>query len=237
MTNAGESEQIAKRLATVYELQVPNDVISSCLSGRPKLPILLSRASFRHDVDVRTQQRSRVQRERRNFLKTMLGLAALSFSALALFEIASALNQPTPTQSYNPNANPAAQQSNYFPSNAQIAQTQSVATNSAPQGTRLLANASNIPVNQSLALNDPTYGPVILIHLGNGKFVAYSSICTHAGCQVQFDPSMGDIVCPCHGAVYDPNNNAQVLGGPAPYPLQSIPIQYNASTGGIYVTG
>ena len=232
MTNAEESEQIANRLVSVYALRVPNDVIASCLTGRPKLPMLLSRTAFRHDIDVRTQQRSRVQRERRNFLRTMMGLAALSFSALALFEIASSLNQPTPTQSYNPNA--PAQQVNYFPSNAQ---PQSVATTSASQGPTLLANASNIPVNQSLALNDPTYGPVILIHLGNGKFVAYSSICTHAGCQVQFDPSMGDIVCPCHGAVYDPNNNAQVIGGPAPYPLQSIPVQYNQTTGNIYATG
>ena len=232
MTNAGESEQIAKRLATVYAIRLPNEVIASCLAGRPKLPILLSRASFRHDVDVRTQQRSRAGRERRNFLRTMLGLAAISISGLALFEIASSLNQPTPAQSYNPNA--AVQQVNYFPSNAQ---PQILATTTVSQVPRLLANASNIPVNQSLALNDPTYGPVILIHLGSGKFVAYSSICTHAGCQVQFDPSMGDIVCPCHGAVYDPNNNAQVLSGPAPYPLQNIPIQYNQTTGNIYATG
>lgn len=230
MTNAGETEELAKRLTSVYGLQVPNDVITSSLTGRPKLPILLSRASFRHDVDVRTHQRSRVQRERRNFLRTMLGLAVLSFSGLAVFEIASSLNQPAPTQAYNPNG---AQQVNYFPTNTQP----QVATNSVSQGLRIVANASNIPVNQSLTLNDSTYGPVILIHLDNGKFVAYSSICTHAGCQVQFDPSMKDIVCPCHGAVYDPNSNAQVIGGPAPYPLQSIPVQYEASTGNIYLTG
>ena len=232
MTNAEESEQIAKRLVTVYRLRLPDNVVASCLNGRPKLPILLSRASFRHDVDVRTQQRSRVQRERRNFLRTMLGLATLSISALALFEIASFLSQPTPTTSYNSNA--AAQQVSYFPNSAQ---TQSAASNSASQGPRLLANASNIPLNQSLVLNDAAYGPVILIHLTNGKFVAFSSICTHAGCQVQFDPSMGDIVCPCHGAVYDPNHNAQVIGGPAPYPLQNISVQYDPSTGNIYVTG
>lgn len=232
MTNAEESEQIAKRLVTVYGLRVPDDLVASCLTGRPKLPILLSRASFRHDVDVRTQQRSRVQRERRNFLRTMLGLAALSISALTLFEISSFLTQPTPTPSYNSNV--AAQQVSYFPNSAQ---TQSASSNSASQEPRLIANASNIPLNQSLSLNDPTYGPLILIHLDNGKFVAYSSICTHAGCQVQFDPSMGDIVCPCHGAVYDPNNNAHVIGGPAPYPLQNIPIQYDPSTGKIYVTG
>jgi thiosulfate dehydrogenase [quinone] large subunit len=109
-------------------------------------------------------------------------------------------------------------------------------SNAATGGAQLLANASNIPPNQFLTFNDPAAGPAILIHLNNGQFVAYSTICTHAGCQVQYDPSINDLVCPCHGAVYDSANNAQVLQGPAPYPLQSIPIQYDKSTGNIYAT-
>jgi thiosulfate dehydrogenase [quinone] large subunit len=88
-----------------------------------------------------------------------------------------------------------------------------------------------------MILNDPAFGPILLIHLDNGQFVAYSSICTHAGCQVQFDPSGKDIICPCHGAVYDPYHGAQVLGGPAPFPLQTIPIRYDAATGNIYLNG
>jgi thiosulfate dehydrogenase (quinone) large subunit len=179
--------------------------------GQPELPVLLSRASFRPDADVRTEQRTRFQRERRNFLHSMLGFAGVSISALVLLKIATLPSSQGQIPAY-------------------------VSQPGAHNG-RLLANAANIPTNQSLALNDPTYGPIILIHLDNGQVVAYSSICTHAGCQVQFNPAGRDIVCPCHGAVYDAYNNAQVVAGPTSYPLQKIPIQYDASTGNIYLSG
>jgi thiosulfate dehydrogenase [quinone] large subunit len=147
----------------------------------------------------------------------MLGLAAISVTGLILLKIASPpSSQPLPT-TYTSNSGGA--------------------TPGATNSGQLLANAANIPPNQSLTFNDPAVGPIVLIHLDNGQFVAYSSICTHAGCQVQFDPSAKDLACPCHGAVFDPYNNAQVIGGPAPYPLQKIPIQYDTSTGNIYLTG
>jgi thiosulfate dehydrogenase [quinone] large subunit len=191
-------------------MRVSKETAASIFRDHPKVPVLLSRASFRPDVDVRTEQRTRFQRERRNFLHGMLGFAAFSISALLLLKIASSNSQPqTPVNVSNP-----------------VAPT-----------SRLLANATNIPPNQSMTINDPTFGPVLLIHLDNGQFVAYSPICTHAGCQVQFDPSAKDIACPCHGAVFDPYHNAQVLGGPAPYPLQAISIQYDSSSGNVYVTG
>ena len=191
-------------------MHVSKETAASIFRDHPKVPVLLSRASFRPDVDVRTEQRTRFQRERRNFLHGMLGFAAFSISALLLLKIASSNSQPqTPVNVSNP-----------------VAPT-----------SRLLANATNIPPNQSMTINDPTFGPILLIHLDNGQFVAYSPICTHAGCQVQFDPSAKDIACPCHGAVFDPYHNAQVLGGPAPYPLQAISIQYDSSSGNVYVTG
>ena len=109
--------------------------------------------------------------------------------------------------------------------NSQPQTPTSVPSASTPTST-LLANGTNIPTNQSLTLNDSTYGPILLIHLDNGQFVAYSSICTHAGCQVQFDPSVKDIACPCHGAVYDPYNNAQVIGGPAHRSKHPTPQRY-----------
>ncbi len=104
-------------------------------------------------------------------------------------------------------------------------------------GGRLLANAGSIAPDQSLTFNDPNFGPFVLIHLDNGQFVAYSSICTHAGCQVQFDPSSKYLVYPCHGAVYNSYNNAQVVAGPAPYPLQKLSAQYDPSSGNIYLNG
>ena len=98
-----------------------------------------------------------------------------------------------------------------------------------------MASASSIPVGQALTLNDPSFGPMLLIHLTNGQFVAYSAICTHAGCTVQFNVHAQEIACPCHGAVFDPNNQAQVLAGPAPYPLREIGIRYDETSGHIYL--
>ena len=211
MTTQDDANQISERIVVKYGMRVSKETAASIFRNHLNVPVLLSRASFRPDVDVRTGQGTRFQRERRNFLHGMLGFAAFSISALLLLKIASSSNsQPqTPANLSNPVA---------------------------PTG-RLLANATNIPPNQSMTVNDPTFGPVLLIHLDNGQFVAYSPICTHAGCQVQFDPSAKDIACPCHGAVFDPYHSAQVLGGPAPYPLQTIPIQYDSSSGNVYATG
>jgi len=206
-----EGNRPAEELIEKYGLRIPKEIVTSVFTGQPKLPVLLSRASFRPDADVRTQQRTRFRKERRNFLHSMLGFAAVSVSALVLLKIAT------------------------LPSSQ--GQTPTYVSQPGTQNAKLLANTANIPPNQSLALNDPTFGPIILIHLDNGQVVAYSSICTHAGCQVQFDPAGRDIACPCHGAVYDPYNNAQVVAGPAPYPLQKIPIQYDPSTGNIYLSG
>jgi thiosulfate dehydrogenase [quinone] large subunit len=225
MTDTQENEQTARRLAKTYALRIPNDVIASALTSRPKLPILLSRASFRSDVDVRTNQRAQMRRDRRNFLRAALALGVVSASTLVLWNIGSSSQPASPTQ-LTSSVNPAAAVSNRVVQNTQRA-----------SNSQAIANGADIPPDQSLIYNDPSLGPIILIHLDNGQFVAYSAICTHAGCQVHFDPSLKDIVCPCHGAVYDPYHNAQVIVGPAPYPLQNVSIQYNPSTGNIYLTG
>ncbi len=167
----------------------------------------MSRAAFRSDA-VRTAPEVRRQRERRNFLRNMLGLVAVSVPFLLWLKVALTPPAQVPVYVSNP---------------------------SSQAGERLLANASNIPVGQSLALNDPNFGPMLLIHLENGQFVAYSAICTHAGCTVQFNPNAQEIACPCHGAVFDPNNNAQVLAGPAPYPLQKIATRYDQASGNVYL--
>jgi thiosulfate dehydrogenase [quinone] large subunit len=225
MTDLQENERLARRLAETYALRIPNDVIASALTGRPKLPILLSRASFRADVNVRTNQRAQISRDRRNFLRGALALGVISAATLLLRNLESN-SQPSSTTQPTGSANIAS-----VPNNPVVQVSQPAAN------AQAIANASSIPLDGSLIYNDPSLGPIILIHLDNGKFVAYSAICTHAGCQVQFDPSLKDIVCPCHGAVYDPYHNAQVIQGPAPYPLQNVPIQYNQSTGYIYLSG
>ena len=64
--------------------------------------------------------------------------------------------------------------------------------------------------------------PAVLVHLDNGDFVAYSAVCTHQGCTVAY--KNGQLVCPCHGSIFDPANGAAVVNGPAQRPLPELPV-------------
>ena len=58
-----------------------------------------------------------------------------------------------------------------------------------------------------------------------GQTVAYSDICTHAGCSVSdSDSTPGQMKCPCHSGEYDPKQGCKVVGGPPPRPLAQLPI-------------
>jgi thiosulfate dehydrogenase [quinone] large subunit len=88
-----------------------------------------------------------------------------------------------------------------------------------PSGAVNLGPANRLARGEAASYSDPSDGsPDIVIREPNGALVAYSAVCTHAGCTVGYEG--GQIVCPCHGAVYDPNSGA-VISGPAPAPLAS----------------
>jgi len=56
--------------------------------------------------------------------------------------------------------------------------------------------------------------------------VAYSSICTHQGCDVsQWKQESKMLLCVCHGSEYDPHDRATVTAGPAPKRLPSLPLK------------
>ena len=92
------------------------------------------------------------------------------------------------------------------------------------------ANAvqNNSAVNFTIASNGD---PGILVRLNDGKFVAYDATCTHAGCPVDYDPGSQMLVCPCHGATFDPAKAAAVVQGPADTPLTTVPIHVDSTTG------
>jgi ubiquinol-cytochrome c reductase iron-sulfur subunit len=66
--------------------------------------------------------------------------------------------------------------------------------------------------------------------------LAYSKICTHAGCAVAlyrtplFPPRAPKpaLVCPCHYSTFDPATGGTVLFGPAGRPLPQLPIRIGA---------
>jgi len=101
-----------------------------------------------------------------------------------------------------------------------------------------ISQVSAVPTNSAVNFTIPSNGdPGVLIHLNNGKFVAFDATCTHAGCPVQYDPSSKYLLCPCHGAVFDPANAAAVVQGPANTPLTGVPININNATGTITTSG
>jgi len=84
--------------------------------------------------------------------------------------------------------------------------------------------ASAVPVGQAGQFTDPATGsPAYLVHPSDSTFVAFSAVCTHAGCTVQYDPSSVRFVCPCHGGTYDARSG-QVLSGPPPSALAPIAV-------------
>jgi ubiquinol-cytochrome c reductase iron-sulfur subunit len=66
--------------------------------------------------------------------------------------------------------------------------------------------------------------------------VAYSKICTHAGCAISMyrvplfppDEPQPALVCPCHYSTFDPASGGTVLFGPAGRRLPMLPLQIDA---------
>lgn len=57
-------------------------------------------------------------------------------------------------------------------------------------------------------------------------YIAYSKVCTHAGCPVAlYRAADQQLVCPCHQSVFDAANDAAVLDGPADHALPRLPLQ------------
>jgi thiosulfate dehydrogenase [quinone] large subunit len=108
---------------------------------------------------------------------------------------------------------------------------------STPGSSSTIAQASAVQTNSSVSFTLPSNGdPGVLVHLNNGKFVAFYATCTHAGCPVQYDPGSQLLLCPCHGAQFDPSKGAAVVQGPTNTPLTSVPISVNSS-GAISISG
>jgi ubiquinol-cytochrome c reductase iron-sulfur subunit len=90
---------------------------------------------------------------------------------------------------------------------------------------------------------DKANSQVVLLHFVNGDFVpqkgredwspddfvAYSRVCTHAGCPVaEYLDVAQKLVCPCHQSEFDLLNGAQPTGGPASRPLPQLPLAIDA---------
>ncbi|MEO7074633.1 MAG: TQO small subunit DoxD [Ktedonobacterales bacterium] len=97
----------------------------------------------------------------------------------------------------------------------------------------VIAKTADVAVNNSASFTIPNGDPGVLVHLKSGSFVAFDATCTHAGCPVSYDPGSQLLLCPCHGAAFDPAHSASVVQGPADTPLTNVAINVDSATGAI----
>lgn len=106
-----------------------------------------------------------------------------------------------------------------------------------------LNNEATVTVFPEGSIGD-SQSMTVLIKLPDGMvkdapdgYVAYSKMCTHAGCPVALYRSADHrLICPCHQSSFDVTNDASVVSGPADHPLPRLPIEV-AADGFLRATG
>ena len=80
-----------------------------------------------------------------------------------------------------------------------------------------------LAVGQTFNFTAKSGSPAVLFKSKTGVY-AYSAVCTHEGCTVQYNSASKNLQCGCHGAVFDPGNGGQVVTGPTNKPLPKIKV-------------
>jgi cytochrome b6-f complex iron-sulfur subunit len=78
-----------------------------------------------------------------------------------------------------------------------------------PQGSGIVVSVSN--------------KPVIVVNTKTAGIRAFSAICTHLGCIVNWDQKRNLVASPCHDGLFNPVTGA-VVSGPPPRPLPSYEL-------------
>lgn len=91
---------------------------------------------------------------------------------------------------------------------------------------------------------DSATGQIVLVRVGPdeltprtgreswspGGLIAFSKICTHAGCPVGlYQAQSHELMCPCHQSTFDVLNGADPVFGPAAAPLPQLPLAIDES--------
>jgi Rieske Fe-S protein len=64
--------------------------------------------------------------------------------------------------------------------------------------------------------------PGLLVRSADGSYKAFSAVCTHLGCTVQFKKGEDVIWCACHNGAYD--LTGRNISGPPPRPLEQYVV-------------
>lgn len=97
-----------------------------------------------------------------------------------------------------------------------------------PRVTGPIVNSVTLPLKASQVRTNSgvifKFGqePGLLIRTGQGEFKAFSAICTHLDCTVQYRNDSQQIWCACHNGIYD--LRGRNVSGPPPRPLEEFKV-------------
>lgn len=115
-----------------------------------------------------------------------------------------------------------------------------------PYPRKALGKMAALKVNEPMAFAYPdASSPCAMLKMGrkvaggvgpDGDIVAYSTLCTHMGCPVNYDAQARSFKCPCHFSQFDPEIAGQMICGQATENLPQITLNVG-SDGSIVATG
>ena len=98
--------------------------------------------------------------------------------------------------------------------------------NTTQEATPVSFPLSELPVGGTKAI---IYGGVSVLVLRTKESLrAFSLVCTHLGCLVEWQKDKKEFYCPCHDGRFD--EFGDVLAGPPPIPLEQFPVQVEGDT-------
>jgi cytochrome b6-f complex iron-sulfur subunit len=83
------------------------------------------------------------------------------------------------------------------------------------------AQASQLKSNSGMVFKFGSK-PALLIRTPDGELQAFSAVCSHLECTVQYKGDTSQIWCACHNGLYDLSGN--VVSGPPPRPLERLTV-------------
>lgn len=167
---------------------------------------------------------NRAELDRRRVLRTGVATALAATGAIVLGGATAAIGRAARGPRRRPTELGLTPPPTATPTQSTSGSSATPAPSPTPAGT-VVGTVAEVPVGQARQFTDPTSGqPAWMVHSSGSTFAAFSAVCTHAGCPVQYDSANVQFVCPCHGGVYDARTG-KVLQGPPPDPLPSIPVR------------
>lgn len=107
-----------------------------------------------------------------------------------------------------------------------------------------VAPLSDIRPWQAVSFNFPADAPAVLLDIGKAtpggigpreSIVAFSTLCQHMGCPLNFDEKSHEFVCGCHASVFDPARGGMAVEGPATRGLPRVALTIENGT--VYAVG